>query len=306
MAKKLTKEKRETQAIIENDIANFGNGSSEASIIKHDLAQLKEDAGFIMQEAITCKLAKRKTHFKLAPRNKPVMAPEMEEEIEAVMVQYNNRGQWRNWGMEGLRKQGAALLLHGPSGTGKTTIARYISKRIGRGILTCNMKDVGGGNPGDCERGLAEVFETGKLQNDKTIYFDECEALLWDRSRAGGDSMWMVGVVDEILMQTTDYKGCIIFATNKLDLIDSALLTRCFAVLQIGLPEHPERVRLWEQKIPPTFPLQLTVAQRDKLAAITLTGRAIENAICKEASLAILQKRNPAFQSLLQIADKLK
>ena len=265
-----------------------------------------DNAGFVVQADINCKIAKRKTNFKLAARNKPVMSAELEQEIETVMIQFNNRAKWREWGMDGIRKQGAALMLHGPSGTGKTTIARYVSKRIGRGFITCNMKDVGGKAPGDTERGIAEIFERGKLDNDKTLYFDECEALLWDRSRAGSDSMWMVGVVDEILMQTSEYKGCVIFATNKLEIIDDALLTRCFAVLQIGLPDYPERVRLWEQKIPQNFPLQLTKAQQEKIAAVVLTGRAIENAVCKEASLAILQKRNPTFQSLLQIAEKLK
>lgn len=236
---------------------------------------------------------------------KPIMSPEIEEEVEAALAQFTNRGKWIDWGMDTLRKQGNMVLLYGPPGTGKTVIAQYMSKRVGKGMVTLNMKDVGGKAPGHTERMTHEKFYEARMGGNKTVFMDECEAVVWDRGRAGSDSMWMVGVIDEILMQTAKYPGLVVAATNREDIIDQALRSRCFAALQIGMPGYAERVRLWQQKIPARFPLQLTVAHCDKLAEFELSGRAIENAIVHEASHSIKQQRAPQLSGLIKQCKKL-
>jgi hypothetical protein len=40
-----------------------------------------------------------------------------------------------------------------------------------------------------------------------TIAIDECEAILWDRGRAGASAMWMLEVIDELLVQIGKYPG---------------------------------------------------------------------------------------------------
>jgi AAA+ superfamily predicted ATPase len=241
----------------------------------------------------------------LDPNKKPIMSAALEAEIEAALVQYEQTAKWREWGMDMLRKQGNMVLLSGPPGTGKTTIARYMSRRVGRSMVTLNMKDVGGKAPGHTERMVHETFSQAKLSGMKTVFMDECEAIVWDRGRAGSDSMWMVGVIDEILMQVAEYKGLIVAATNRVDIVDPALIDRCFASLQVGLPEAPERFRLWKQKMPDRFPLKLTKIQFDTLAEIPLTGRQIENAIVREASMSLAIKREPNFQELLNVSKTL-
>lgn len=242
---------------------------------------------------------------KIIIANKPIMSPEIEEEIEAALAQFTNKQQWVNWGMDTLRKQGNMVLLYGPPGTGKTKIAEYMSKRVGRGMVTLNMKDVGGKAPGHTERMVHETFTNSRMDGIKTIFMDECEAVVWDRGRAGSDSMWMVGVIDEILMQSAKYPGLIVAATNREDIIDPALKSRCFAALQIGMPSFPERIRLWQQKMPKRCPLQLTLAQCEKLSEFEISGRAIENAIVHEASRAIKQHGLPEFGGLIRQCKKL-
>lgn len=236
---------------------------------------------------------------------KPIMSPALEREIDAALAQFTNKSKWKEWGMDILRKQGNMVLLYGPPGTGKTTIAEYMSKRVHRGMITLNMKDVGGKAPGHTERMVSQTFQTARVEGGKTIFMDECEAIVWDRGRAGSDSMWMVGVIDELLMQCAKYPYLIVAATNRDDIIDPALKDRCFACLQVGMPEEPERVRLWEQKIPARFPLQLTQVQRERLAEFKLSGRQIENAIVHEASNALTLNRKPMFSTLIRVCEKL-
>lgn len=242
---------------------------------------------------------------KIIIAKKPIMASALELEVESALAQYEQKGKWIEWGMDCLRKQGNMVLLYGPPGTGKTVIAEYMSKRCGRGMITLNMKDVGGKAPGHTERMVHEVFQSGRTGGGKTIFMDECEAIVWDRGRAGSDSMWMVGVIDEILMQTARYPYLIVAATNREDIIDPALHNRCFATLLVGMPESPERLRLWRQKMPERFPLKLTPIQVEMLAEFPLVGRDIETCIVREASAAIVEKREPKFRGLVEQCKKL-
>jgi AAA+ superfamily predicted ATPase len=243
-----------------------------------------------------------KTKLILSDRNRPILSAKLEGEVEAALSASTHVQKWKEWGMNTLRDQGQHVYLYGPPGTGKTEVAYYMSKRIGNSFIKINMNDIGGKAPGHTERMVVEHFEAAKAGGWKTIIFDECEAVLWDRGRAGSDSMWMVGVIDQILMQVAAYKGTCIFCTNRDDVVDPALKSRCFAVLYVGMPEFPERVRLWQQKMPERFPLKLTHVMVETLAALQLVGRDIETAIIREASYAIVQQRDPTFSGLLEQA----
>lgn len=261
----------------------------------------------IVKETIeNCNVAKKirsvKPKIKVSEKNKPIMTAETERQVEACMAMYEHAKKWKEWGMEYLRAQGSSILLHGKPGVGKSVIAEYIAARLGRGIVRLNMKDVGGKAPGSTERAVSDTFNNARAAGNKTIYIDECEAMVWDRSKAGADNMWMVGVIDEILMQISTYKGQIIMATNHFDILDSALLSRMLAVVEITSPELPERVRLWIQKIPERFPLKLTRLQIEQIAEIPLTGREIEIAIVLCASEAIIKDILPTFEMLCNVA----
>ena len=250
-------------------------------------------------------IRRSKTKFKLDPRNKPIMSVELENEIEAMIIQFDQFEKWREWGMSHLREMGPATFMEGPPGTGKTVIAQYIARRIGRGVITMNMRDIGSSVPGQSERMIDELFQKARITGNKLIFMDECEAIAWDRSKASVESRWMVGVIDELLMQVAKYKGPMVFATNNPGMVDAALKDRCFAILQVKMPETAERMRLWKQKIPERFPLQLTTVQIEKIASLQLSGRQIENAIIREASHALRESRLPSFQSLTNIASLL-
>jgi AAA+ superfamily predicted ATPase len=248
-------------------------------------------------------LKMRPLKLKLDPSQKPIMSASLEAEVEACIARYTNKNKWKEWGMDLIRKQGNAVFLGGAPGTGKTTIARYLAKRIGMGPMkTLSMRDVGGQAPGHTDRMIHDVFSNAKANGTQPIFIDECEAILWDRSKAGSNSMWMVTIIDELLTQIVEYPGLIMLASNHEDIVDKALKSRCFAWLQIGMPERAERVRLWKQKIPARFPLQMTWNEFEEIAEIPLTGRHIETAIVKEASIAITKGRLPDFQGLLAAA----
>lgn len=235
---------------------------------------------------------------------KPIMSPDLERQVMNAVAQYTNRNQWKKWGMLGIRKQGVAILLKGPSGCGKTKIAEYLSLVIRkRGIKELSFADFGSHVPGENARQIRENFDWAKENGGMTVFLDECEAVLWNRSRAGGSAMWMLEVIDELLVQIGKYPFLTILASNKSELLDPAIDRRLIATIHVGLPEYRERLAMWRIMVPKSFPVKLTLEQTDKLAKHIISGAEIENAIIMCASEAIRIKKNPTFTNLLACAE---
>src|SRR4249919_2155779 len=92
--------------------------------------------------------------------SKPIMSAEIEGEILDALTMYQKRIKWKAWGLHNIRKQGAAILLEGPAGCGKTVIAEWAALKIRRkGLKEISFKDFGSQIPGENARGIASVFE---------------------------------------------------------------------------------------------------------------------------------------------------
>jgi SpoVK/Ycf46/Vps4 family AAA+-type ATPase len=235
---------------------------------------------------------------------KPVMSPALEDAVMNAVAQYTKLAQWKKWGLHRIRKQGAAILLKGPPGTGKTTIANYLALNIRKkGIKELSFADFGSHVPGENSRQIRRFFEDAKDNGGMTIFLDDCEAVLWDRSRAGGSAMWMLEVIDELLVQIGKYHGLIILGTNKDELLDYAIYRRLIATIDVPRPAAPERFRLWQDKMPPEFPLKPSLDQYNHLATLQLTGAEIENVIIDYASMCLRKNKRPMFSQLYDYAN---
>lgn len=235
------------------------------------------------------------------------MSPALEAQVMNAVTQYSKRQLWRKWGMHLVRKQGAAILFIGPPGCGKTKIAEYLALNIRKkGIKELSFADFGSQVPGENSRQIRRIFDEAKENDGMTIFLDECEAVLWDRSKAGATAMWMLEVIDELLAQIGKYPYLTILATNKHELLDSALYRRLIATIQVDPPEKPERIRLWKSKWPDQFPLKLSIDEIDKVATVQLTGAEIENALIDMASECLRRDIKPKFALLMESARRIR
>lgn len=233
--------------------------------------------------------------------NKPILEPHVEEQIHAVIMQFHGSQQWYAWGMKHYRKQGPLVIFEGPPGTGKTLSASYLTQLIKRPLAVLDLGKFGSATPGEGERNI-EKFFADAMDHSATVFIDEADGVLWDRSNAGPTSMWMISIINKLLTELSNYRHLSILASNHSHQLDGALLSRAIAVIEIARPSFETRFRLWQNKIPKQYPLQLSVVQCNVLAQYDLTGRTIENAVVKEAQLAILQGREPDFDSLCNVA----
>jgi SpoVK/Ycf46/Vps4 family AAA+-type ATPase len=235
---------------------------------------------------------------------KPVVSGEVDRQMMNAVVMYQKKIVWKQWGLGRLRRQGTAILLVGPPGTGKTTIAEYLALKVRRkGIKELSFADFGSHIPGENARQIRKVYKDAKENGEMTVFLDDCEAILWDRSRAGSTAMWMLEVIDELLVQIGKYTGFQILATNKPELLDPALERRLLSTIVVDVPAILERYRLWQQKIPADYPLKLSIAEYEKLAGdFVVTGAEIENIIIEVSADALRQDKKPTLPMLRQIA----
>lgn len=144
------------------------------------------------------------------------------------------------------------IILYGPSGTGKTTIARELSSILGiKNFTVVNGPELLSKYIGESEDNIRKILNN-YTDDLKVVFFDEFDCLAKERTSDSGASN-NVGnnIVNQILSimdGVNEHNNVLIIAaTNRIDVIDPALLRpgRFGLCLYIGLPNKIERVDIF-------------------------------------------------------------
>ncbi len=137
-----------------------------------------------------------------------------------------------------------ATLLYGPPGTGKTTFGRYVAYKMGLPFCYLDFSRVVDSYLGGTSRNLSQAF-TYASTNPCVFMLDEVDAICANRERAGGSGTEKeMGRVTITLMQEFDKLAndvVVIAATNRLDLLDQAFISRCPLKCEIAPFAEEER-----------------------------------------------------------------
>lgn len=146
----------------------------------------------------------------------------------------NNKGYFQN------------VLLWGPGGTGKTMISEMIAINSEMNYVMMSGAQLGQFiRRGEHVSELNRLFARARNSELPTIIFiDECEALCKDRG--SGLSQEHIEILDTFLnlTGTPDKKVMIVMATNRIQDLDPAVLSRMDHKIFIGPPELEERSRI--------------------------------------------------------------
>ena len=124
----------------------------------------------------------------------------------------------------GLRKFAhATLCFHGPSGTGKSALARHIADELGRPLLIKRASDLLSPWVGEAEQNIARMFREAEREG-AILLLDEADSFLSDRRQAG--QRWEATQTNELLTAMEDFDGIFICTTNLMDRLDPAALRR--------------------------------------------------------------------------------
>ncbi len=139
------------------------------------------------------------------------------------------------------------ILLHGPSGTGKTLLAKAVATESEANFISVRGPELLSKWVGESERGVREVFRRARQAAPCIIFFDEIDSLAPVRG-LGGDSMVTERVVSQLLTELDGIQmlsGVVVLAaTNRIDMVDPALLRagRFDKLLFVPLPDRPARL----------------------------------------------------------------
>src|SRR2546422_1534996 len=138
------------------------------------------------------------------------------------------------------------ILLHGPSGTGKTLLAKAVATESEANFISVRGPELLSKWVGESERGVREVFRRARQASACIIFFDEVDGLAPTRGM-GGDSMVTERVVSQLLTELDGIQSLqgvvVLAATNRIDIVDSALLRagRFDKVIIIPMPDKGAR-----------------------------------------------------------------
>ena len=141
------------------------------------------------------------------------------------------------------------VMLHGPSGTGKTLIAKAVAKESGANFISVRGPELLSKWVGESERGIREVFRRARQASPCVIFFDELYSIAPLRG-ASGDSQVSERVVSQLLTELDGIQSLdsvlVLAATNRMDMIDPALIRsgRFDKLLYIGQPEKDAREKI--------------------------------------------------------------
>ena len=145
----------------------------------------------------------------------------------------------------------SGLLLFGPPGTGKTTIARVLASETDASFLAVKAADILSKWLGESERHVKDLFARGRERLPAIIFFDEIDAIAERRSEAlSGAGQARNAVVNTLLAEMDGLDAStrifVIGATNRDELLDDALMRpgRLGESIEIPLPARTDRVTM--------------------------------------------------------------
>jgi transitional endoplasmic reticulum ATPase len=150
------------------------------------------------------------------------------------------------------------ILLHGPSGTGKTMLAKAVATESEANFISVKGPELLSKWVGESERGIREIFRRARQAAPCVVFFDEIDSIAMVRGGGMGGEMGggSIGTNDRVISQIlTELDGIselhgvvVLAATNRPDMIDTALLRpgRFDRIVFVPNPDRRTRRRILE------------------------------------------------------------
>jgi SpoVK/Ycf46/Vps4 family AAA+-type ATPase len=167
------------------------------------------------------------------------------ERLKLVCALLGDAEKWQAQGVSIPR----SLLLTGPSGVGKTQVARTLANESGLTFISATTADVKANYLGQSGNRVKLLFERARSSAPAILFLDELDVIAPDRAAAGGNDQLTDEIVGQLLQEMDgisahDNHVFLVAASNHLERIDAAVRSRFQEKLVIPLPDRNARIRL--------------------------------------------------------------
>jgi len=204
-----------------------------------------------------------------------------------------------DWGFGALvDAKGVAALFTGESGTGKTMAAHAVASELATDLFAVDLAQIVSKYIGETEKNLDVIFDDAERAG-AVLLFDEADALFGKRSAVSDAHDRYANIeVAYLLQRMQQFAGLAILASNHPENIDPAFTRRLRFNVAFPRPSAADRLRIWEQSIPP--PIRAEWLDLKRLAfALDVTGGIIRQMALHAAVLAAEAGATIAFDHLL-------
>lgn len=192
------------------------------------------------------------------------------------------------------------ILLYGESGCGKTLIAHTLKEQLNINFIEVSISDLTNKN---CLVSLHEIYNDAIEKSPSIIYIDSLDSIAASRSYENKSSKVLIDLLDLLDKISDTDKVTILASTNRIDLIDPALLRSGRFDLKYKI-EKPNEDSCYDifTKITSSMPIN-NKFHKDTFSKklVGLTGADIEF-ICREAAYNCI-KRNIDLEIPLSVAS---
>ena len=143
------------------------------------------------------------------------------------------------------------ILLYGPSGTGKTLLAKAVATESEANFISVKGPELLSKWVGESEKGIREIFRKARQASPCVVFFDEIDSIAPIRGMEGvhaGTERMMSQLLTE-MDGIQEMQGVVIIAaTNRVDMIDTALLRpgRFDKIVLVSNPDRNTREKILE------------------------------------------------------------
>ncbi|XP_017070628.1 transitional endoplasmic reticulum ATPase [Drosophila eugracilis] len=206
------------------------------------------------------------------------------------------------------------VLLYGPPGCAKTTIAKCLAKEADMTFIATSAAEVYSPYVGCAEKFISRIFDTARKNAPCLIFLDEIDSLVGRRtvSSGGGGGQVQLRILSTLLTEMDGIVGgssqqhiLVVAATNRPDMIDDALLRpgRFDKLIHVPAPDVESRLellKLHRQRMPfhENVVLEEIALRTDRYSGADLCN------LCNEAAIEAFQRDFEATEIQLQDFEK--
>ncbi len=174
-----------------------------------------------------------------------------------------------------------AVLFEGPPGVGKTTAAKIIAEEAAIPLIYIPVESIMSKWYGQSSQNLSEIFDLCDIMGGTILFLDEIDSLAGSREQNMFEATRRVLSVLLRKLDGIDSSGktITIGATNRLEDLDSALISRFDQIIKFPFPDKKERAAIFK-----SYAKHLSNDSCEKLAekSENMSGRNIKD-ICEMA-----------------------